>query len=131
MITPLSYLKTQSDWQDFFEVISSKHFLFVPKYLDGKLVRVQLGHHVDHRLIESTELVLYNAHKCFLQIGETYSKKFLDVSHLPPIILRNLNEDTEVLTILGLSALSPSLKVKVKVESEKYDYILKLQSLRP
>ena len=130
VVAPLSYLKTQSDWRDFFEVVSSKYFLFVPKYLEGKLVRVRLGYHVDHRLIGSTELVLYNAHRCFLQIREDQFKEFPEVSHLPPITLRNLHKDVEVLTILGLWALSPSLRVEVKVESEKHNYILKLQSLR-
>ena len=103
----------------------------MPNYLEGKSVRVRLGHRVDHQLIGSTELVLYNAHRCFLQIGEDRSKEFSKVSHLPPITMRNLHEETEVLTILGLWALSPLLKVKIKVESGKHDYIVKFQSLRP
>ena len=103
----------------------------MPGYLEGKSIRVRLGHHIDHRLIKSTELVLYNAHRCFLQIGEDRSKEFPKVSHLLPITLRNLHDDVEVLTILGLWALTPSLKVEVKVEGNKHDYIIKLQSLRP
>ena len=51
VVAPLSYLKTRSDWHDFFKVISSKHFLFVPKYLEGKLVHVRLGHYIDHQLM--------------------------------------------------------------------------------
>ena len=53
------------------------------------------------------------------------------MSHLPPITLRDLRDDTEVLTILGLWALGPISKVQVKVEENKFDYILKFQSLRP
>ena len=86
---------------------------------------------MEHRLIGSTELVLYNAHRCLLQIGEDRSKEFLEVSHLPPITLRDLKDGTEALTILGLWALGPVLKVQVKVEEKKFDYVLRLQSLRP
>ena len=53
------------------------------------------------------------------------------MSHLPPITLRDLKDDMEVLTILGLWALGPVSKVQVKVEEKKFDYVLKLQSLRP
>ena len=53
------------------------------------------------------------------------------MSHLPPIILRDLKDGTEALTILGLWALGPLLKVQVKVEESKFDYVLKFQSLRP
>ena len=77
------------------------------------------------------ELVLYNAHRCLLQIGEDRSKEFPEVSHLPLITLRDLHDATEVLTILGLWALSPFSKVQVKIKDKKFDYVLKLQSLRP
>ena len=130
VVAPLSHLKTRSDWRDFFEVLSSKHFLFVSGYLEGKSVRVRLGHHVDHWLIGSTKLVLYNAHRCFLHIGEDQSKEFPKISHLPPITLRDLRDDTKVLTILELWALSPSSQVVAKVESNKHEYLVKLQSMR-
>ena len=61
---------------------------------------------MDHRLIGSTELVLYNAHRCLLQIGEDRSKEFPEVSHLPPITLRDLKDGTEVLTILRVLSMS-------------------------
>ena len=86
---------------------------------------------MEHRLIESTELILYHAHRCLLQIGEDRSKEFPEVSHLPPIVLRDLKDDTEALTILGLWTLGPVLKVQVKVEEKNFDYVLRLQSLRP
>ena len=86
---------------------------------------------MEHRLIGSTELVLYNAHRCLSQIGEDRSKEFSEVSHLPPIVLRDLKDRIEALTILGLWALGPILKVQVKVEESKFDYVLRLQSLRP
>ena len=86
---------------------------------------------MEHRLIESTELVLYNTHRCLLQIGEDRSKEFFEVSHLPSIVLRDLNDGTEALTAFGLWALSLILKVQVKVEESKFDYVLRLQSLRP
>ena len=86
---------------------------------------------MDHRLVGSTKLVLYNTHRCLLQIGEDRSKEFSEVSHLPPITLRDWKDGTEVLTILGLWALGPISKVHVKVEENKFDYVLKLQSLRP
>ena len=53
------------------------------------------------------------------------------MSHLPPIVLRDLKDGTEALTILGLWALGPISKVQVKVEEKKFDYVLRLQSLRP
>ena len=86
---------------------------------------------MEHRLIGSTELVMYNAHRCFLQIDKDRSKEFPEVSHLPPIVLRDLKDGTEALTILGLWVLGPVLKVQVKVEESKFDYVLRLQSLRP
>ena len=86
---------------------------------------------MEHRLIGSTELVLYNPHRCLLQIGEDRSKEFPEVSHLPPIVLRDLKDGTEALTVLGLWALGPILKVQVEVEESKFDYVLRLQSLRP
>ena len=92
---------------------------------------MRLGRFVEHRLIGSTELVLYNAHRCLLQIGEDHSKEFPEVSHLPPIVLRDLKDGTKALTTLGLWALGPILKVQVKVEESKFDYELRLQSLRP
>ena len=54
-----------------------------------------------------------------------------EVSHLPPIVLRDLKDGTEALTTLRLWALGPILKVQIKVEEKKFDYVLKLQSLRP
>ena len=66
-----------------------------------------------------------------MQIGEDRSKEFPEVSHLPPIILRDLKDGTEALTVLRLWALGPILKVQVKVEESKFDYVLRLQSLRP
>ena len=81
---------------------------------------------MEHRLIGSTELVLYNAHMSLLQIGEDHSKEFPEVSHLPPIVLRDLKDGTEALTAFGLWALSPVLKVQVKVEESKFDYVLRL-----
>ena len=53
------------------------------------------------------------------------------MSHLPLISLRDLKDGIEVLTILGLWALGPVSKVQVKMEENKFDYVLKLQSLRP
>ena len=53
------------------------------------------------------------------------------MSHLPPIVLRDLKDGMEALTIMGLWALGPVLKVQVKVEEGKFDYVLRLQSLRP
>ena len=98
--------------------------------MENKAVRVRLRRFVEHRLIGSTELVLYNAHRCLLQIGEDRSKEFPEVSHLPPITLRDLKDGTKALTILGLWALGLVLKVQVKVEESKFDYVLRLQSLR-
>ena len=86
---------------------------------------------MEHRLIGSTKLVLYNAHRCLLQIGEDRSKEFSEVSHLPPVVLRDLKNGTEALTALGLWTLGLVLKVQVKVEEKKFDYVLRLQSLRP
>ena len=131
MYAPLAHLKTRVDWRDFFKAMPSRHFLFVPYYMENKTVRVHLGRFVEHRLIGSIELVLYNAHRCLLQIGEDRSKEFPEVSHLHPIILRDLKDGIEALTILGLWALGPILKVQVKVEESKFDYVLRLQSLRP
>ena len=51
------------------------------------------------------------------------------MSHLPPIVLRDLKDGTEALIVLRLWALGPILKVQVKVEESKFDYVLKLQSL--
>ena len=70
-------------------------------------------------------------HRCLLQIGEDRSKEFPKVSHLPPIVLRDLKDGTEALTALGLWALGPISKVQIKFEEKKFDYVLKLQSLRP
>ena len=81
--------------------------------MENKFVRVRLGWFVEHKLIGSTKLVLYNAHRCFLQIGEDHSKEFPEVSHLPPIVLRDLKDGPEARTTLGLWALSPVLKVQV------------------
>ena len=53
------------------------------------------------------------------------------MSHLPPIVLRDLKDGTEALTALGLWMLSPVLKVQVKVEERTFDYVLRLQCLRP
>ena len=66
-----------------------------------------------------------------MQIGDDRSKEFPEVPHLPPIVLRDLKDGTEALTVLGLWALGPILKVQVKVEESKFDYVLRLQSLRP
>ena len=88
------------------------------------MVHVRLGRFVEHRLIGSTELVMYNAHRCFLQIGEDRSKEFPGVSHLPPIVSRDLKDGAEALTALGLWMLSPVLKVQVKVEEKMFDYVL-------
>ena len=128
---PLAHLKTRADWREFFKTMLSRYFLFVPCYMENKLVRVQLGRFMEHRLIGSIELVLYNAHRCLLQIGEDHSKEFPEVSHLPPIVLRDLKDGTEALTALGLWALGSILKVQVKIEEKKFDYVLRLQSLRP
>ena len=53
------------------------------------------------------------------------------MSHLPPIVLRDLKEGAEALTVLGLWMLSPVLKVQIKVEERMFDYVLRLQCLRP
>ena len=53
------------------------------------------------------------------------------MSHLSLIVLRDLKDGTEALTIFGLWVLSLVLKVQVKVEESKFDYVLRLQSLRP
>ena len=94
------------------------------------MVRVRLGRFVEHRLIGSTEMVMYSAHRCFLQIGEDRSNEFPGVSHLPPIVSRDLKDGAEALTALGLWMLSPVLKVQIKVEERMFDYVLKLQCLR-
>ena len=52
------------------------------------------------------------------------------MSHLPPIMLRDLKDGAEALTVLGLWALSSVLKVQVKVEERTFDYVLRLQCLR-
>ena len=44
---------------------------------------------------------------------------------------RDLKDGAEALTALGLWMLSPVLKVQVKVEEKMFDYVLKLQCLRP
>ena len=75
------------------------------------MVRVRLGRFVEHRLIGSMEMVMHNAHRYFLQIGEDRSKDFSEVSHLPPIVMRDLKDGAEALTALGLWMLSPVLKV--------------------
>ena len=74
--------------------------------------------------------MMYNAHRCYLQIGEDRSKEFPEVSHLPPIVMRDLKDGAEALTTLRLWMLSPVLKVQVKVEEKMFDYVLKLQCLR-
>ena len=53
------------------------------------------------------------------------------MSYLHSIILRDLKDGIEALTILGLWALGLVSKIQIKVEEIKFDYVLKLQSLRP
>ena len=76
-------------------------------------------------------MVMYHVYRCFLQIGEDRSKEISKVSHLPPIVLRDLKDGAEALTALGLWMLSPVLKVQIKVEERMFDYVLRLQCLRP
>ena len=52
------------------------------------------------------------------------------MSHLPPIVSRDLKDGAEALTALGLWALLLILKVQVKVEERMFDYVLRLQCLR-
>ena len=75
-------------------------------------------------------MVMYNAHRCFLQIGEDRSKEFPGVSHLPPIVSRDLKDGAEALIASGLWMLRPVLKVQVKVAEKMFDYVLTLQCLR-
>ena len=65
-----------------------------------------------------------------LAIGEDRSKEFPGVSHLPPIVSRDLKDGAEALTALELWMMCLVLKVQVKVEEKMFDYVLKLQCLR-
>ena len=68
-------------------------------------------------------MLLANQQRSFQRVPGSVSSS----SHL----LRDLKDGAEALTVLGLWALSPILKVQVKVEERMFDYVLRLQCLRP
>ncbi|MQM16977.1 hypothetical protein Taro_049941 [Colocasia esculenta] len=68
-----------------------EHFAMDIAVLRGVDIRLPLGLGLDLQLVENMAMVLYNPHRCYLQVGKPQTK-LLQPSHLPPMKVRRLRD---------------------------------------
>src|SRR5262249_15545918 len=70
MIIKTLHVRGRSEWREFLNDMPRAKFVFSSEALNQLKLRVRLGQGVELRLVGGKELILYNAHRCFLQIGQ-------------------------------------------------------------
>jgi len=87
MVIKTLHVRTRTEWCKFLVRLPCSKFIFSSEVLVELKLKTRLGQGVDLHLVGSKELVLYNAHRCYLQIGQPYHG-IPQLSHYPPIELR-------------------------------------------
>src|SRR5262249_17887704 len=70
MVIKALKLSSQADWRRFFVYLPRADFTFSSEALVRLQLKTRPCQGVDLRLVGSDELVLYNAHRCYLQLGQ-------------------------------------------------------------
>src|SRR5262249_8431048 len=70
MIIKTTHVRSRSEWREFLSNLSVLEFLFFSEALTKLKLKTRPCAGVDLRLVGSKELILYNAHHCYLQIGQ-------------------------------------------------------------
>jgi len=83
-------LHSREDWHKFFVYLPYCDFTFSSEVLATLELKSRPRQGVDLHLVCSKELVLYNAHRCYLQLGQP-RQAIPQLSHHQPIELRNFN----------------------------------------
>src|SRR5262249_51368433 len=108
MIFKTLHVHGRSGWCKFLQDLPCAKFVFSSEALDKLRLKVRPSQGVDLHLVGSKELVLYNAHRCHLQIGQP-RHQIPSLSHYPPIELRvfgTYHDQVDVRTCLELWKIS-------------------------
>src|SRR5262249_18625316 len=70
MVIKTLKLHTRPDWRKFFVRLSRADFIFSSEALSRLRLKTRPCQGVDLHLVGSSEFVLYNAHRCYLQLGQ-------------------------------------------------------------
>src|SRR5262249_40079912 len=89
MIIKTLRVRVGSEWREFLEDLPRVKFVFSSEALDNLRLKVRPGPGVELRLVDGKELVLYNPHRCFLQLGQP-RHMIPTLSHYAPIESRML-----------------------------------------
>uniref|UniRef100_A0A1D1ZDA0 Threonine--tRNA ligase n=1 Tax=Anthurium amnicola TaxID=1678845 RepID=A0A1D1ZDA0_9ARAE len=136
MVVKTRKLRSLEDWCRFFVYLPRATFVFSSEVLIKLEWKSRLCQGVDLRLIGSNKLVLYSAHRCYLQIGQP-RQAIPSLSHHLPIELRALgtcHDQVEVRTRLALWKISHISKVTMNFVKENQEllkkYVFWLRRLR-
>src|SRR5262249_28229859 len=84
MIIKTLRVRGRSEWREFLNDLPRAKFIFSSEALDRLKLRMRPGPGVELRLVGGKELVLYNPHRCFLQLGQP-RHTIPALSHYTPI----------------------------------------------
>ena len=64
-----AHLKTRTDWRNFLNGLTTEDFIFTPIMLKGTRFRIRDSKDNELWLMSPSYLVLYQSHRCHLQVG--------------------------------------------------------------
>src|SRR5262249_36771587 len=120
MIIKTMLVRSRSEWCEFLSNLPVLEFLFFSEALNKLKLKTRPGAGVDLRLVGSKELVLYNAHRCHLQIGQP-QHLVLQLSQYPPIELRKFrsyHDQVDVRNCIELWKISRVYQAKFVIPEE-------------
>src|SRR5262249_58041701 len=120
MVIKTTHVRSRSEWRKFLNNLPVLEFLFFSEALIKLKFKTRPCAGVDLRLVGSKELVLYNAHRCHLQIGQPRHLVPL-LSHYPPIEprkFRSYQDQVEVRTCIELWKVDHVYQAKFVIPEE-------------
>src|SRR5262249_5173911 len=106
-------LGSQADWRKFFVYLSRADFIFSSEALTRLQLKTRPCQGVDLCLVGSSELMLYNAHRCYLQLGQP-RHVISQLSHYQPIESRSFNTYYDQVTVRSCLELWKISKLQTK-----------------
>uniref|UniRef100_A0A1D1ZD79 Serine/threonine-protein phosphatase 7 long form n=1 Tax=Anthurium amnicola TaxID=1678845 RepID=A0A1D1ZD79_9ARAE len=119
MIIKTPNIRTRDQWRSFINKLLPRDFFLSSKALPKLKTRPYAG--IDLRLVGSKELVLYNAHRCHLQLQQP-RHMVPPLSHYQPIELRifeSYHDQVDVRTCLELWKINDAQATDAEMEEDK------------
>src|SRR5262249_17627767 len=120
MIIKTTHVRSRSEWREFLSNLPVLEFLFFSEALAKLKLKTRPCAGVELCLVGSKELVMYNAHRCHLEIGQP-RHLIPQLSHYPPIELRSFesyHDQVDVRTCLGLWKIGRAYEAKLVIPEE-------------